>query len=98
MNALAGGAIPLITGLPAGSNFPAGVGILDVYRQRTNTYALFTHHILQLTDDLSAVFGARYSNEDKSLAASIATSNPGCSHALALHPNLAGVPAALQPL
>jgi outer membrane receptor protein involved in Fe transport len=98
MNALAGGAIPLITGLPAGSNFPAGVGILDVYRQRTDTYALFTHHILQLTGDLSAILGARYSNEDKSLAASIATSNPGCSHALALHPNLAGVPAALQPL
>lgn len=98
MNALAGGAIPLVTGLPAGSNFPAGSGVLDVYRQRTDTYAFFTHEVLQLTGGLSAILGARYSAEDKSLAASIATKNPGCLSALASHPNLAGVPAALQPL
>jgi len=98
INAMAGGAIPLITGLPAGSNFPAGSGILDVYRQNTDSYALFTHHIVQLTDSLSVTLGARYTGEDKSLGASITTNNLGCSRALALHPNLAGVPAALQPL
>ena len=98
INALAGGAIPLVTGLPPGGNFPAGSGVLDVYRQRTDTYAFFTHEVVELTGDLSAILGARYSDEDKSLAASIATKNQGCLHALALHPNLAGVPAALQPL
>lgn len=98
INALAGGAIPLVTGLAPGSNFPAGSGVLDVYRQRTDTYAFFTHEVVQLTGDLSAILGARYSGEDKSLAASISTKNQGCLRALALHPNLAGVPAALQPL
>ena len=98
INGMTGGAIPLITGLPAGRNFPAGSGVLDVYRQRTDTFALFTHEIVKLTDTLSATLGVRYSKEEKTLAASIATSNPGCVQALSLHPGLVGVPANLAPL
>jgi iron complex outermembrane recepter protein len=99
VNALAGGAIPLFTGLPAGRNFPAGSGVFDVFRQRSTTYALFTHHVVTLTERLSLTLGGRYTAESKSLAADIATNNPGCAGALALHGrSLAGVPAALQGL
>ena len=43
--------------------------------------------------------GARYTAETKSLDAAIASDNPGCANALALHgPGLSGVPAALQGL
>jgi outer membrane receptor protein involved in Fe transport len=99
IDALAGGAIPLFTGLAAGSNFPSGSGVLDVFRQRSTSYALFTHHILALTDGLSLTLGARYTHETKSLAAAITSDNPGCAAALALHgPSLSGVPSALQGL
>ena len=99
MNALAGGTIPAVTGLPAGSNFPMGSGILDVYRQRATTLALFTHQIFALTERISLVAGLRYTSETKSLGAEIATNNPGCTNALAIHgPALSGVPAGVQPI
>ena len=99
INTLAQGAIPLMTGLPLGRNFPSGSGVLDVFRQRATTLAAFTHHVVALTDRLSLVLGLRYTSETKSLAANISTNNPGCANALALHGRtLAGVPAALQGL
>ena len=99
INALAGGAIPAMTGLPAGANFPSGSGVLDVYRQRATSFALFTHQIVSLNDWLSLALGLRYTRETKSLAASITTNNPGCANALAIHGrSLSGVPAALQGL
>jgi hypothetical protein len=86
-------------GLPAGANFPSGSGVLDVYRQRGTSFALFTHQIVSLNDWLSLVLGLRYTRETKSLAASITTNNPGCAGALAIHGrSLSGVPAALQGL
>ena len=99
VNAMAGGAIPAFTGLPAGSNFPSGSGVLDVFRQRANSFALFTHHIVSLTDRLALALGGRYTREAKSLTAAIASNNPGCANALALHGrSLAAVPAMLQGL
>jgi len=99
INALAGGAIPAMTGLAAGSNFPSGSGVFDVFRQRATSFALFTHQIVSLNDRLSLAFGLRYTRETKSLAASITTNNPGCANALAIHGrSLLGVPAALQGL
>jgi len=99
VNALAGGVVPIFTGLPAGRNFPPGSGVLDVFRQRSTTFAFFSHEIVMLTDRLSLTLGGRYTNETKSLGASIATNNPGCANALAVHGrSLSGVPAALQGL
>jgi outer membrane receptor protein involved in Fe transport len=97
VNALAGGAIPIFTGLASGNNYPSGSGVFDVFRQRVTSYALFTHHIIALPEDLSLAIGARYTEEEKSLSASITSHNPGCASALALHgPSLSGVPAPLQ--
>jgi iron complex outermembrane receptor protein len=93
------GSIPIFTGLAAGSNFPAGDGVFDVYRQHETTYAFFTHQIVTLTEGLSLALGARYTAQTKSLDASITTNNPGCAAALALHgPTLSGVPASMQNL
>jgi iron complex outermembrane receptor protein len=99
INALGSGNIPAFTGLAAGSNVPAGSGVFDVFRQHATTYAAFTHQIIALTERLSLALGARYTAETKSLDASIASNNPGCANALALHGRgLSGVPAALQGL
>jgi outer membrane receptor protein involved in Fe transport len=94
--ALSGATIPTYTGLPAGQNYPAGSGILDMYRQRSTNFALFTHHVFALTDRLSLTGGLRYTHESKSLDATIQSDNPGCSAALSIHgQSLDGVPAPL---
>src|SRR5215471_2027191 len=91
-------AIATYTGLPFGSNYPVGTGVLDHFTQHSTNFAVFTHEIFAITDRLSLEAGVRYTHEDKSLAASITGTNPGCSAAVALHGvNLAGVPAPLQP-
>jgi outer membrane receptor protein involved in Fe transport len=71
-----------VTGLPFGSNYPAGSGVLDVFSQRSTNFALFTHQIFAVTDRLSLSAGLRYTQENKSLMAQIASNNPGCSSAL----------------
>jgi outer membrane receptor protein involved in Fe transport len=82
--ALSSGTIPTYTGLPAGQNFPAGSGMLDVFRQRSTNYALFTHHVFAITEQLTLTGGLRYTRENKSLDATITSDNPGCSSALSL--------------
>jgi len=94
---LSGGMLPLVTGLAKGDNFPIGTGVSDVFKQRTTDFAFFTHNIVSLTDDFAVTLGARYSNQEKSLAANLASNNPACSAALAnFGSDLAGVPPALQ--
>ena len=82
---LTGGTLPSYTGLPFGENYPAGSAILDVFRQRATSYALFTHHVFALTDSISLTGGLRYTHEDKSLDATIMSNTPGCAAALDLH-------------
>ncbi len=97
MNGMAGGSIPLFTGLPSGSNYPPGTGVFDVFRQRETRYALFTHQVVALSDTLSLSLGLRYTAESKSLAATLTSNNPGCANAVALHGRtLTGVPASMQ--
>lgn len=53
--------------------------------------------VTALTDAISFTLGLRYTDEDKKLDANIATTNPGCSRALAIFGrSLNGVPAVLQ--
>jgi iron complex outermembrane receptor protein len=96
-DALAGGNVPAFTGLAAGDNFPLGTGVLDIFRQRSDSFALFTHHIFALSDRVSLTLGGRYTNEEKRLSANITSNNPACSAAIDnFGPDLAGVPGALQ--
>ena len=97
--ALSGGLIPNYTELPLGENYPAGSGVLDVFRQRATNYALFTHHVFALTDRLSLTGGLRYTHEKKSLDGTFASDNPGCSSALDIHGSeLTTVPGVLRGL
>ncbi|PWE17442.1 TonB-dependent receptor [Marinicauda salina] len=62
------------TALPGGS----GVG-QDIYNQEAESWAIFTHNTLQLTDSFSITAGLRYTNEEKELQASFQTNQaPGC--------------------
>lgn len=87
------------TGLPFGSNLPEGSGQTDVFHQKSESLSVFTHNTYKLTDRLTLTGGLRYTAEDKSLNASLATSSPVCKAAVGrFGPGLAGVPAALQPI
>ena len=95
--AMSGNMIPAFTGLPLGSNYPAGSGVLDAFRQHSTSYAAFTHHVFALTERLSLTGGLRYTHETKSLDAAISSDNPGCAGALSLHgAALATVPPVLR--
>ena len=97
--AMSGGRLLNYTGLPFGQNYPAGSAILDVFRQRTTSYALFTHHVFALTDTLSLTGGLRYTHENKRFDATIASDTPGCASAVSIHgPTLAGIPPNLRGL
>ena len=48
-----------------------GGGLDDRYEQKSRNFALFTHNIINLTDQLSVTLGARYTNERKTLDADL---------------------------
>jgi len=99
IGALTRNMIPLYTGLPEGSNYPAGSAVSDVFRQDSTSYAVFTHHVFALTDRLSLTGGVRYTHENKSLDAMMASDNPGCAAAVMTNgPSLDAVPGWLRDL
>lgn len=79
---LSGGTNPsfvnLLTGLPAGRAYPVGTGTRDVYSQEADTWALFTHNQINLTDKLELTLGLRYTAEDKSAVATFQTESSAC--------------------
>jgi iron complex outermembrane receptor protein len=67
----------LTTPLPGNS---AGQGNNnDDFRVKTNALALFTHNIINVTDQLSITLGARWNHESKDMTASINNNTGGCS-------------------
>lgn len=56
-----------------------GVGIQDSYRQTSNNWAIFTHNIITITDQLKLTLGARYTHEKKSLSADLTDNNVICT-------------------
>ncbi len=71
-----GSAAQFATPLP--SNVGAGQNN-DDYTVDTNAFALFTHNIVQLTDQLSLTLGLRFNHETKKINANLNAVNPGCS-------------------
>ena len=55
-----------------------GVGATDVFRQKSNNYAIFTHNIFSITDALKLTVGARYTHEKKTLNATLTDNNTFC--------------------
>ena len=51
---------------------------VDVYNQRSENYAFFTHNIFHITDTLSFTAGARYTHERKKFNATFGNDNTVC--------------------
>lgn len=51
----------------------------DAWRVKTEGIGIFTHNIINFTDQLSLTLGARYNRETKTLNASLDATNPSCS-------------------
>jgi outer membrane receptor protein involved in Fe transport len=74
-------AYPLIVNAVAGqvvSTPLANTGTRDVWHQDGKNYALFTHNIFKITDQLSLTLGARYTVDKKKVAANL-TSTSTCA-------------------
>ncbi len=55
-----------------------GVTSDDRYHQRSRNFAVFTHDVFALTDTVSLTLGARYTNEKKTLDATLTDNNTLC--------------------
>ena len=69
-----------------------GAGIDDLYNQKSNNYAFFTHNIVSITDQLKLTLGARYTHEKKTLNASLTDNNVLCTFYSTFIPALQQVP------
>lgn len=70
-------ALPGMTGRTAGTIFPNGQGLDDRYRHHAESFALFTHETLRLTEAFSVSVGLRYTDEAKRVVAAFANSDSG---------------------
>ncbi|OHD08245.1 TonB-dependent receptor [Sphingopyxis sp. RIFCSPHIGHO2_12_FULL_65_19] len=74
---------------PAGPDIVAGLSALDGisdrgsindrYRQNGENWALFTHNIFHITDELDFTFGVRYTNDKKKFSATFTNDNTACT-------------------
>ncbi len=75
------GALPGAPALAPGQWLPGGSGVnQDVYNQRGESWAIFTHNTYQLTDRFAITGGLRWTNETKDVTASFSTNpTPACA-------------------
>ena len=66
--------------------------ILDVYNQKSENFAFFTHNIFHITDNLDFTVGLRYTNETKDFNAAFTNDNTMCPTQRALFTPLLGGP------
>jgi iron complex outermembrane recepter protein len=52
---------------------------IDEYRQNSRNWALFTHNIIHITDELDLTLGLRYTNERKKFDATFGNDNTVCT-------------------
>ncbi|MBA2636580.1 MAG: TonB-dependent receptor, partial [Sphingomonas sp.] len=71
------GSIANVLGIPG--NNPFAFQTNDTFNQTSNNFALFTHNIYSITDQLKLTVGARYTHEKKRLRANLTGNNPFCS-------------------
>jgi len=70
-------AVAAAAGAPAAQL--VGVRLNDQYRQRSENFAVFTHNVIRFTDAISLTLGARYTNEKKTLDATLSDNNTLCA-------------------
>jgi iron complex outermembrane recepter protein len=74
-----GPAVPVFGGAPL-PRTPAGAGQQnDAYKVDTEAFAIFTHNIINFTDNLSLTLGLRYNRETKDIDTDLNSVVPACS-------------------
>ncbi|HEV7233268.1 MAG TPA: TonB-dependent receptor, partial [Sphingorhabdus sp.] len=87
-------AVPVFGGVPL-PRTPSGAGQQnDAYQVDTEAFALFTHNIINFTDNLSLTLGLRYNHETKDIDSNLNSVVPAC--AFFLSPASAAYRAGLQ--
>lgn len=90
---LGGLATPLLAGLDRLAAIGDSGASQDVFRQRSRTWALFTHDEFKISDMISLTLGARYTDDHKALTGTVASNTTICSQqraalgAIAANPN-----------
>ena len=88
-----GAATPLIfAGLDNLATINDKGSILDIYNQKSENFAAFTHNIFHVTDKLDLTVGLRYTHETKDFKASFTNDNTMCPTQRALFTPLLGGP------
>lgn len=88
-----GAATPLIfAGLDNLATINDKGSILDIYNQKSENFAAFTHNIFHVTDKLDLTVGLRYTHETKDFNASFTNDNTMCPTQRALFTPLLGGP------
>jgi len=64
----------------------------DDWRQTSNNWALFTHNIFEIVQDLKLTVGARYTTERKRLRGDLSDNNTACAFYAAAIPALQTIP------
>ncbi len=70
---------------------PVGGGQRDRFDLDTNSFAVFTHNEIEITDALSATIGVRYSYDERDLEADLVSAVPACDAIAALPPEIGAV-------
>ena len=74
-----GPAVPVFGGVPL-PRTPNGAGQQnDAYKVDTQAFAVFTHNIINFTDNLSLTLGVRYNHETKDIETDLNSVVPACS-------------------
>ena len=76
--------VSALTGLPAGTNFPAGQGPRDSYDHSSKGWALFTNNSWKVTDAFELTLGLRYSDDEKTVESHYTNSVPAAACAAAI--------------
>lgn len=75
---------PILTGLDNLAAIGDSGATNDRFRQKDRTWALFTHNVINMTDQLSLTLGARYTYDRKKLNMSLASDSGICATQRAL--------------
>jgi len=73
-----------LTGMAYGTNYVAGQGSSDVYKQKDQSYALFTNESWRPAEKVEITLGLRYTHEAKTMTANYANTDGGAACGAAL--------------
>lgn len=85
------GGVPALIGLTPATIFQANNGSDDRYKQKAETFALFTNNSFQVTDQLELTVGLRFTRDEKSLTSQYTTTGSSCDQGEAAFGSLAGL-------